>query len=144
LIEKLKKIKIKTNSKNIFLNNIEDEKLRHEIVSALKISGFENVIIKKQNKEGVILNKNTKETQTTAVFSQKEIIFYVSDGRKILKKEGISFEDLSVSSVLEVTKGFVEEGLNNKVFLIGVNKNFANSVTNILLLAGLRVESKNI
>jgi hypothetical protein len=140
----LKKIKSQSNTKVFFLNSLENKLIEKEIISAIKISGFEKIIVKEKNYEGIILNSKSQIKKLTVIFQEENIIFYISDGKKILKKEEIGMEDFSVSKVTEITKSFKNNEINLKVSLIGVNEEILESVKNIFYVAGFKTNKKNI
>lgn len=143
-VKKIKYIRKTSKTKTLFLGPIANKNFEREIISSIKISGFEKVIVIKKNKEGVILNRHSPIIEVTVVFNPESIVFYVSNGKKILKKQEILIADFSVSKVSDILKDFIEDGFPPKVFLLGVPTAISDSVKNVFYTVGLKTKNKNI
>lgn len=139
-INKIKKLRNISNSKTVFLNSLKNKEIEKEIISAIKISGFEKVIVKEKNIEGIILNKKLINKNLTVLFQEGEAVFYISDGKKINKKEKIKIKDISVARIEEILKKIK----NKEVSLINVDEEIINSIKNIFYILGFKARNKNI
>ena len=144
VIEKVKQFIIKKKVKTIFLNSFEDKKQEKEIISALKIIGFDKVIIKEKNIAGIILNSFFPTEKMTVFFQKEKVVFYVHNKDKIITKEEIFIENFSVFKINELCKKIKNIEQISTISLVNVPEIVLNSVKDIFSLSGFQTEKKNI
>ncbi len=115
-ISLFKEIAKSIHNKNIFLNELKNQKLLGEIVSALKIAGFENVKIRSdKNIEGIILDQENPYEEMTVLLRNDEVTFYLCENGFIVQRTTIPLMELSVAKITKTTEKLKEK----HIFMVG-------------------------
>ena len=145
MIKLFKKIKLDLKTEKINFDLIHENKksIEKEIISNLKIAGFQeiNLINWDYNLNNLIINEKNLERNIFA-FSSDGInieINYVEENH-IYKKEVIKITDLDNEKV----KYFIDQIDNNHIFLSGYFKDNLDHIRNIFYKLGVKVHIFNI
>jgi hypothetical protein len=142
MINFFKKIKsnLKTNKINIQI--ISNEYKKKEIISNLKIAGFQEINIRdfQDNIKNLVIDKENIERTIFAEFQEENINFYFLEEKYIYKKESISFSDLNKEKIEKLF-----EGIDHKhIFISGNFKNKLEEIKKIFYYSGIKVHIFNI
>ena len=140
------------NSNMLTISEIDNKKLQSEIISALKIAGFEKINIKKINFENILsLLIKTKNLVSryprgqrifNAIFLNKKIHFFLTQGGLIKNKKIINSEILDYDSISEfLSKNELDE---QEVYISGEIEPSLEEIKEMFYIFNLKIHVVDI